>query len=67
MTASTDSKNIDLPHAIEEMTKTLLTPDGAGELGQRAIELMKKYPLHAAMVAGGVGFLLGSFLSRKTT
>lgn len=65
MTVSSETKNIDIPQAIEEMTKTLLTPDGASELSQRALELVKKYPLHTAMVAGGIGFLLGSFLARK--
>lgn len=65
MTITTESNNIDFPQAIEEMTKTLLTPEGAGELSAKALELVKKYPLHTAMVAGGIGFLLGSFLARK--
>ncbi len=65
MTNPTQTKNLDIPQAIEEMTKTLLTPQSAGELSEKALELVKKYPLHTAMVAGGIGFLLGSFLARK--
>lgn len=35
------------------------------ELSQTAMSTIKKYPLHTAMVAGVVGFLVGSLFAAK--
>ena len=39
--------------------------DYAGVLSEKAVGTVKKYPLHSALAAAGVGFILGAFIARK--
>ena len=37
----------------------------ASDLSNRTLSTIKKYPIHTALAAAGVGFLLGSLVSNK--
>jgi ElaB/YqjD/DUF883 family membrane-anchored ribosome-binding protein len=36
-----------------------------GELSQKTMSTIKKYPLHTALAAAGVGFIVGALVARK--
>lgn len=62
--APEESVNIaQLGQSFDEISKTLLS--SSADLSEKALAFIKKYPLHSTMVAGGIGFLLGSVVSRK--
>lgn len=54
---------LELGQTFDEISKSLLL--SSTDLSEKGIAFIKKYPLHSTMVAGGIGFLLGSIISRK--
>ncbi len=48
---------------FDEISKVFLS--SSGDWSEKGLAIIKKYPLHTAMVAGGIGFLLGTIVTRK--
>ncbi len=63
-TVSTEAVTaLQVNQTFEEVSKVLLS--STSELSEKGLAFIKKYPLHSTLVAGGIGFLIGSFMSRK--
>jgi ElaB/YqjD/DUF883 family membrane-anchored ribosome-binding protein len=54
---------VQLNQTFDEISKTLLS--SSSELSEQGLAFIKKYPLHSTLIAGGIGFLVGSFMNRK--
>ncbi len=52
-----------IAQSLDEISKMLLS--SSGDWSEKGLAIIKKYPLHTAMVAGGIGFLLGTIVTRK--
>jgi len=39
--------------------------DYASDLSEKAVSTVRKYPLHSALAAVGVGFIVGALVARK--
>jgi ElaB/YqjD/DUF883 family membrane-anchored ribosome-binding protein len=50
-------------HSIEDITGQVA--EVAGELSHKTMSTIKKYPLHTALAAAGVGFVVGALVARK--
>jgi ElaB/YqjD/DUF883 family membrane-anchored ribosome-binding protein len=50
-------------HSLEQITDKVV--ETTADLSHTAMETIKKYPLHTALAAGVVGFLVGTLISRK--
>ncbi|HXH75503.1 MAG TPA: hypothetical protein VNJ08_11090 [Bacteriovoracaceae bacterium] len=58
-----DQTAVDLGHSFDEISNTVA--ETAAALSEKGMSMMKKYPLHTALVAGGIGFVVGAMIARK--
>ena len=59
-----ESKAIaELGHSFEEMSNKVT--ETTAELSEKGLSVIKQYPLHTALVAGGIGLILGALIARK--
>lgn len=52
-----------LDGSVEEFANGIV--ETTAELSGKAISTIKKYPLHTALAAGAVGFIIGALVARK--
>jgi ElaB/YqjD/DUF883 family membrane-anchored ribosome-binding protein len=57
------TQTISAAQTLDEISKVFLS--SSGDWSEKGLAIIKKYPLHTAMVAGGIGFLLGTIVTRK--
>ncbi len=68
MTNFTNGKDLqdikkNLGSSLEDITGQVA--EVTGELSQKTMSTIKKYPLHTALAAAGVGFIVGALVARK--
>lgn len=68
MTNYTNGKDLQelkkhLGHSLEDISGQVA--EVTGELSEKTISTIKKYPLHTALAAAGVGFIVGALVARK--
>lgn len=68
MTNFTNGKDLqeikkNLGHSLEDITGQVA--EVTGELSEKTMSTIKKYPLHTALAAAGVGFIVGALVARK--
>ena len=68
MTNYTSGKDVQeikkhLGNSLEDITGQVA--EVTGELSEKTMSTIKKYPLHTALAAAGVGFIVGALVARK--